>query len=273
MNHNIDNDNDPSHANENTNIVAYMNNDFAKKIYIMLNKSYLFSHKMYPKIAIPKNIFANSVLNTFGLTLSDAHFDIARTSPDYAFKFNKMARKHINNMVDENGVPIYPYMKHYGNGYSFIGDAFINFVTALVVFDMFPNESSSTLSTFATIFRNNEYLANINTSASFTQYLTKSKKSTLSNHQLNRQIAGSFKGLIGLLYKENGAEKMIDLMSFVNNEIVPSTIFDFTGKEINTLLRMSVIAIASFFIGWTMCYLTIMNHIPIPSIPACEIYY
>lgn len=264
-------DNERSHANENTKVVAYMNNEFAKKIYITMNKSYLFSNKMYPKIAIPPNVFANSVLNTFGLTLSDAYFDIARTSPEYAFKFNKMARKHIDDIVDEHGTPIYPYMKNYGDGYSFIGDAFINFVTALVAFETFPNESSSTLSTFATIFRNNEYLANIHTSASFSQYITKTKKSTLSNRQSYRQLAGSFKGLIGLLYKENGAENMIDLMSFVNNEIIPRTMFDFTGKETRTLLRMSLIAVAGFFIGWITCYLTIVNHIPV--IPACEICY
>lgn len=270
MDYGIDNENELSHANELTKVVAYMNNEFAKKLYIELNKSYLFSNKMYPKVAIPPNIFANSVINTFGLTLSDAHFDIARTTPNYAFKFNRMASKHINDIVDEHGTPIYPYMKHYGDGYSFVGEAFINFVTALIAFETFPNESSSTLSTFATIFRNNEYLANIHTSDIFSPYITKTKKSTNSKRQSYRQQAGSFKGLIGLLYKENGAKKMIDLMYFVNKEIVPKTIFDFTGKEVPTQLRASIIAVSSFFIGWITCYLTTMIYIPI--IPACEIY-
>jgi hypothetical protein len=262
-------DKERPHANEITNVVAYMNNEFAKKLYITLNKSYLFSNKMYPKVAIPPNIFDNSVGNTFGLTLSDAYFDIARTTPDYAFKFNKMASKHINSIVDENGTPIYPYMKNYGDGYSFVGDAFINFVTALVAFDTFPNESSSTLIAFATLFRNNEYLADIYTSNILSQYLTKTKKSTNSNRQSCRQRAGSFKGLIGLLYKENGAEKMIDLLCFVNNETVPKTMFDFTGKKFHTNLYMSLVAVGGFTIGYITCYLMMaVNH----QIPTCEIY-
>ena len=238
----------------NTLITVYMNNEIEKPVFLEINKSYMYSNNLHPKISIPNNIFSETFRNTCGLTLKDTNFDIIRTTPMYAFKFNSVVSKYVEKVVDENGLEIFPHMKNYTDGYSFVGDAFIHFVAALAVYEMFPDESSSSLTNLATSFRNNNNLADIYTKVDMSPYISKVKKSNIMKRQSNRQLAGSFKGLVGMLYKENGIDNMFNILRFVNNEIVPYHTLLFNKKA--DVISLATIILSTLF-GWISCYITL----------------
>lgn len=245
------NDDDISIRGENTKLIINIGD---KQVYVEINRSYLFKNRLYPKIPV-KDIF----FNLDGLTLSDDNFDIVRTTTDYADRFNKIVGKYVDTIIDKNGKELVPYMMSYSDGYSFVGEAFVNFVTAIAAYEMFPNSTSSELTTFANVFRNNIYIADVYSNTKFAQYLTKTKKDqTTSPKKTAKQLAASFKGLVGMLYKENGMAKMIDIMKFVNEELVPNNIVDFTGKDNSDSILNAFIIVISTMFGWISCYITMV---------------
>jgi hypothetical protein len=216
-------------SNEYVDLNGYINNE---RVLLKTLKSLLHTKRLYPPIEIDMNDY-----DIDGLRLSKEGADISRTTQEYAKQFNE-------KIICEP----FPKMKSHSDGYSFIGEAFINFVTALVVYDMFPNETSSTLVVLANMYRNNEYISNIATENRMTQYLTKMKKTQMPFEKLKRQSACAFKGLIGVLYAENGISKMIDILQYVNKCIVPNNQIDFTGKEaVDTLLQITIFVIGLSF--------------------------
>ena len=224
-------------ANEFVDINLYVNNE---KFVLKTPKTLIHMNRMFPPHDIDMADFKTPDLN-----LTKAGADISRTTQEYADLFNKSI---VNGDC--------PYMKSHSDGYSFIGEAFINFVTALVVYDMFPNETSSTLIDFANIYRNNKYISDIASSMRMSQYITKTKKSELTRTKFQRQSASSFKGLIGILYAENGKAKLPEIMAYVNNCLIPHNKIDFTGIEVKETL-LSVYWIVFFTtLGWVSCYIT-----------------
>jgi hypothetical protein len=225
-------------TNEFVDINLYVNDE---KFVLKTPKSLIHMNRMFPPYDIDMADYKSQDLN-----ITKAGADISRTTQEYADQFNKTI---LNNDC--------PYMKSHSDGYSFIGEAFINFVTALVVYDMFPNETSSELVEFANIYRNNKYISDISSSLRMSQYITKTKKSQLTRTKFQRQSATSFKGLIGVLYAENGKEKLPEIMSYVNDCLIPHNKIDFTGTEVkDTLLSVYWVVFFTTF-GWVSCYLSI----------------
>lgn len=224
--------------NEFVDINLYVNDE---KFSLKTSKTLLHTNRMFPAFDIDMADF-----KTNDLKLSKEGADISRTTQEYADQFN-------NTIVNGD----FPCMKSHSDGYSFIGEAFINFVTALVVYDMFPNETSATLVDFANLYRNNKYISDIASSKRMSQYITKMKKSQLTREKFQRQSATSFKGLIGVLYAENGKNKLHEIMSYVNDCLIPNNKIDFTGTEVkDTLLNVYWVVFFTTF-GWLSCYVSI----------------
>ena len=225
-------------TNEYVDLNIYINNE---RIVLRTLKTLLHSNRLFPPFDIDMTDFS-----TPDLVLSKEGADISRTTQEYASIFN-------DSIIRSSC----PKMKSHSDGYSFIGEAFINFVTALAVYDMYPNETSSNLVTFANLYRNNEYISDMTTVLGMNQYLTKIKKSQLTRSKFQRQSACSFKGLIGVLYAENGNAKLTEIMKYVNKCIIPSNEIDFTGTEAKeTLLSIYWIIFFTTF-GWLSCYICI----------------
>jgi len=225
-------------ANEFVDVNLYVNNE---NFVLKTPKSLIHMNRMFPPFDIDMTDF-----KTEGLKLSKEGADISRTTQEYAEQFNKSI---VNGDC--------PYMKSHSDGYSFIGEAFINFVTALAVYEMFPNETSSSLITFANIYRNNKYISDMLSSKGMAQYITKMKKSQLTRTKFQRQSATSFKGLIGVLYAENGNSKLTEIMSYVNDFLIPNNKIDFTGTEVkDTMLNVYWVIFFTTF-GWLSCYISI----------------
>lgn len=224
--------------NEFIDVNLYVNND---NFVLKTPKSLIHMNRMFPPFDIDMKDFKIE-----GLKLSKEGADISRTTLEYAEQFNKSI---VNGDC--------PYMKSHSDGYSFIGEAFINFVTALAVYEMFPNETSSTLINFANLYRNNKYISDMASSKGMTQYITKIKKSQLTRTKFQRQSATSFKGLIGVLYAENGNSKLTEIMSYVNNCLIPNNKIDFTGTEVKDTLLNAYWVIFFTTFGWMSCYISI----------------
>jgi dsRNA-specific ribonuclease len=161
-------------------------------------------------------------------------------------------------------------MKNYTDGYSFLGEAFINFVTALAVYEMFPNETSASLTTFANLFRNNAYIADVYSYFEIANLISKVRKDQQTKKKSSKQLASSFKGLIGMMFVQHGNSKMIDIMKFVNNIIIPNNKVDFTGKEaINSITDIGIMwfGLACVMFGWLLCYTMIV----LDPITTCKI--
>lgn len=224
--------------NEFVDVKLYVND---VKFLLKTSKSLIHTNRMFPPFDIDMADFKIE-----GLNLSNDGVDISRTTQEYAEQFNKSI---INGDC--------PYMKSHSDGYSFIGEAFINFVTALAVYEMYPNETSSALVEFANIYRNNKYISDMASAKRMSQYITKIKKTQLTRVKFQRQSATSFKGLIGILYAENGNSKLPEIMSYVNDCIIPNNKVDFTGTEVKeTLLNVYWVIFFTTF-GWLSCYISI----------------
>lgn len=241
---------------DNINQVLYANKDLDDKINLKIIKDYLYSNNMFPKQELDISTIKN-LLNTFNLKIDEDMVDIARTTHNYAEKFNESI---ANLSRDENGKSyVVPYMLSSSDGYSFVGEAFIHFVTALVVYDMFPTETSANLANYANIIKGNYHICKTSNSIGLGKNVTKLRKVQRSYKQFCKDGANAYKGLIGCIYRRNGAEKIIDIMSFVNKTLVTNNIIDFTGKEASNTLREIIICAVSTVVGWMTCYFTLIS--------------
>ena len=235
--------------NEYTNMVLYMNKSSNKKVHVNINKTALYANRLYPKNAIDMSTF-----NFNNITLSSYDIDIVRTTPEYAFYFNDMINN--SNSIQYTITGEKPYMKSYTDGYSFLGEAFINFVTALAVHEMFPNETSSALTNFANIFRNNVYISDVCDTFELSDLITKVRKDQQTKKKVSKQRAASFKGLIGMMLVKNGNDKILDIMKFVNKTVIPTNPIDFTGKEANDSINKIILCFICTLFGWISGYIT-----------------
>lgn len=146
-----------------------------------------------------------------GFTLEPSYIDDARTTPKYAKKYNNTIQKvvHCKNILS------------YADGYNFIGDAFINFVLSIAMFHKYPEKNTDELTKYVTLYKSNKYLSAISIGNGWYKYLD----ADILDY---KSIAGSYRGLIGAIYKRNGPEKMMELMEHIHKELVPDSnmIFD-----------------------------------------------
>lgn len=226
-------------TNEYVDVNLYINDE---RIVLKTLKTVMHMNSMFPAYDIDMSDFKVDNIN-----ISKHGVDISRTTQEYAKQFNK-------TIINGNC----PYMKSNSDGYSFIGEAFVNFVTALAVYEMFPNETSSTLINFANLYRNNKYISDISTTMGMNQYITKMKKVQLSRSKFERQSASSFKGLVGVMYAENGNSKLTEIMEFVNNCLVPNNKIDFTGTEVPDVLSNVFLIVSCTAFGWFSCFITMI---------------
>lgn len=224
--------------NEYVNVNLYVGDE---TFMLKVPKALIHLNRMFPAFDIDMSDF-----KVDGLKLSKEGVDISRTTQEYAQQFNK-------SIV--NGE--WPYMKSHSDGYSFIGEAFINFVSALAVYEMFPNETSSNLINFANEYRNNKYISEMASTKGLSQYITKLKKSQLTRSKCQRQSATAFKGLIGVLYAENGNSKLPEIMRYVNDFLIPENKIDFKGTEVKECLLSLYWVVFFTTFGWLSCYICI----------------
>lgn len=234
--------------------VLYVNKDINDKINLKILKEYLYNNNMLPKASIDSTTIKN-LLHSFDLKLDEDMLDISRTTHDYAKKFNKSIQ-HLN---EGDKLYVIPHMLSSSDGYSFIGEAFIHFVTALSVYDMFPTETSANLANYANIIKGNYHICKTSDSIGLAKNMTKLRKVQRSYKQFCKDGATSYKGLIGCLYSQNGSEKIIDIMRFVNKTLITNNIIDFTGKDASNALFDITICIVSTVIGWMTCYVTLIS--------------
>lgn len=240
---------------DNIDQVLYANKDLDDKINLKIIKDYLYNNNMFPKTDIDIGTIKN-LLNAFNLKIDEEMVDIARTTHDYAAKFNES----ISDLIGSDGSSyVIPYMLSSSDGYSFVGEAFVHFVTALAVYDMFPTETSANLANYANIIKGNYHICKTSNSIGLGKNLTKLRKVQRSYKQFCKDGATAYKGLIGCIYRRNGAEKIIDIMRFVNKTLITNNIIDFTGKEASNTLREIIICAVSTVVGWMTCYLTLIS--------------
>jgi len=151
-----------------------------------------------------------SVFPSFDIDLD--YIDDARTTPRYAKNYNRVMQKILK--CDS--------IASYADGYNFIGDAFINFVIAVAIYHKFPNKDTDTLTRYAQIYKNNKYISAVNIGSGWSKYLD---KETFDH----KTLAGSYKGLIGAIYKSNDPSRLLDIMEYLNKEIIPDSKISFNN--------------------------------------------
>lgn len=234
--------------------VLYANKDLTKKVNLMVSKDLLYNNNLFPKPEIDASII-HSFLESVSLDIDDNMLDIARTTHDYAAKFNEIIGD-ISCSICPYDVP---YMLSSSDGYSFIGEAFVHFVSALVVHDMFPTETSANLTNYANIIKGNCHLSKTSHAIGLDKTLTKLRKVQRSYRQFCKEGAMAYKGLIGCLYRHHGPSKILDIMRFVNKTLVTDNIVDFSGKESSNRMREIAICVVSTVFGWMTCYITLIS--------------
>lgn len=223
------------------------------KVQLKVKECYSYGNKLYPKN--PLNLRAITDFIDEDLKVSEDSLDVARTTPSFAKHFNTV----IGDILERQGhADIMPYTNSYSDGYSFVGEAFINFVTALVVYDMYPDDTSSELTNYANSLRNNDYLAGVSMNMGWSRYLTKMKQTSKHHRYFKKEIASSYKGLVGSLYEDNGIDKITELMKFVKNTVTPDSTLELPDtKKHQTHLMYLLITIFSTVFGWMVCYMTL----------------
>lgn len=236
------------------NQVLYANKELDKKINLKINKDFLYNNNLFPKPEIDA-VAIHSLLESESLDIDNNMLDIARTTHDYAVKFNEI--------IGDISCPICPYAVPYmlstADGYSFVGEAFVHFVSALAVYDMFPTETSANLTNYANIIKGNCHLSKTSNALGLSKNLTKLRKVQRSYRQFCKEGAMAYKGLIGAVYRQHGPSKIIEIMRFVNKTLVTNNIVDFTGKESSNRMREITICVVSTVFGWMTCYLTLIS--------------
>jgi hypothetical protein len=66
------------------------------------------------------------------------------------------------------------------------------------------------------LYKSNKYLSAVSIGTGWSKYLD---KDTLDY----KTLAGSYRALIGAIYKTNGPARMLDIMEYLNDEIIPDS--------------------------------------------------
>ena len=128
---------------------------------------------------------------------------------------------------------------------SFIGDAFVNFVASILVYQEFgmyskkekviyPLCSSGTLTELVNSFKRNAFLAERTKALGWDKFLVHNQKQIQAQSKKGEKaLADMLEGLIGCLYSSNGNEKIPEICEVVKNMIMPNSEYSFLQKSSN----------------------------------------
>ena len=239
-------------------VLLQLKEDDTLNVGLKVKEQYVYTNKLYPKP--PLNMKAITDLIEEDLQVDEEYTDIARTTPEFASHYNNI----LSTILDDSEVEVEVNegMDSYRSGYSFIGEAFINFVISLVVYHSFPEEDSTSLLARVNLLRSNYYLACVSMNSGWARYLALPSWAKHSETHRRRMIAASFKGLVGSLYEANGIEKMFEIMKFIKKTITPELapeLFN-TSTSIRPMVTyLSTILVSTLF-GWFVCYISLTMH-------------
>jgi len=157
--------------------------------------------------------------------------DQSRMHPRYARKYN---------------------MHSYATGLSFIGDAFINFVAAVLVYDEFGNYNTrKELVPRRLDYTNHKHLAFRTQQLGWSSFIA-SNSDTLSidTKKGEKAYANMLEGLIGCLYNSNDLRQLPEILETVKNILAPDS-------NVSFLSRLNYDSLQFFAI--TFCFLYSMT--------------
>lgn len=166
------------------------------RVTLKVKPNYTYSNKLYPRPALDYPQIESIIP---GFSVLPNFLEDARVTPKYA--------KHYNTVLEEmvpNATPI----ACYADGYNFVGDAFITFAIALAMFEKYPQSTTDRLTRLLNMYKNNRYVNTVSNLNGWSQYVTSAD---------DKNIAGSFRALIGAIYKSNGPECIPKLLQYVND--------------------------------------------------------
>lgn len=219
------------------------------RVSLKVKETDLYSNKLYKKQEIPMEEI-HQLLAPYDLRLSQSLLDHVRTTPDFANHYTTILQEALNSA--QSGLVVEP-MKSYEDGYSFVGDAFLYFVTALVTYYLYPHEKSNRLHYRASILRSNKFIAATALTTTWAKYLA-----SRGIHPSNiKPYSGSFRGLIGALFVEGGMPTIVPIFTFLNEVVFPEMILPFGMAQKRRMGWegvgwMLVAGVVGWGLGWAM---------------------
>lgn len=132
-----------------------------------------------------------------------------------------------------------PNEYHSYTALSFIGDAFVNFVASILVYQEFgmyskkenviyPLCSSGTLTELVNSFKRNDFLAERTKALGWDKFLIHNQKEIQAQTKKGEKaLADMLEGLIGCLYSSNGNEKIPEICEVVKHILMPECEYSF----------------------------------------------
>lgn len=253
-------------------VLLHIKEDDTLEVQCTVKNKYLYANKLYPKP--PLNMRAIRDIVEEDLYVDKDLVDIARTTPEFAHHYNEV----VNTFFDEQD-EVSTEMSSYRDGYSFVGEAFVNFVSALLVYHAFPEEDTKSLHDKVTLLRSNFHLASVSMDTGWSRYLASPKCSQSHTVQRRRMMASSFKGLVGSLYEANGITKLREVFQFVKNTIAPNMVPELFEPDTSMKQPMIYMGLVLFstLLGWFSCYMSLTmyqkTHTPFHINEHAYLYY
>jgi hypothetical protein len=171
------------------------------------------------------------------------YLEDVRTTPTFAKNYNQVMRRMLRSA----------HMRSYADGYTFIGDAIINLVVAIAIFDKFSHKDTDFLTTYANVYKSNKYLAAISIASGWSKYLDTDKLDC-------KRIAASYRGLIGAMYKSNGITNLPHIMEYLKRNMLPDCKLSYVIREdvfwrdVTMVLTGTTIGVLVGVIGMTLAF-------------------
>jgi dsRNA-specific ribonuclease len=153
--------------------------------------------------------------------------DQSRVHPRYS--------KIVSRFIDAN-TPCY-------SGLAFIGDAFVNFVATIIIYNEYGLQSKNTnsihpictggvLSELSTEFKSNRFLAQRAKDLDWDQFLAHNQREIRADTKKgDKAYADMIEGLIGCLYSSNGVEHIPEVCEVVKNILLPDSQITFLPTQ------------------------------------------
>jgi len=170
--------------------------------------------------------------------------DQSRVHPRYS--------KIVSRILDVN-TPCY-------SGLAFIGDAFVNFVATIIIYNEYGLQSKNTngihpvctggvLSELSTVFKSNRFLAQRAKDLDWDRFLVHNQREIRADTKKgDKAYADMIEGLIGCLYSSNGVEQIPEVCEVVKNILVPNSQMTFLSSNENKLFNYDGYDIIGFFL-------------------------
>lgn len=171
------------------------------------------------------------------------YLEDVRTTPTFAKNYNQVMRRMLRSA----------HMRSYADGYTFMGDAIINLVVAIAMFNQFSDKDTDFLSNYANVYKSNKYISAVNIASGWSKYLDTEKLDC-------KKLAASYRGLIGAMYKTNGVSNLPHIMEYVKKNMLPDCKLSFVTREdvfwrdVTMLLTGTTIGVLVGVIGMTLTF-------------------